>query len=49
MNVSLTVSLDERLVSKIESNRGELPRSKYISQLLERAYTGTPVNGGNRS
>ena len=38
MTVNINVSLPEFLVNKIDQQRGDIPRSKFILRLLERAY-----------
>lgn len=42
MNVNLTISLPASIASRIETDRGDLPRSKFITKLLERAYSQEP-------
>ena len=37
MTVNINVSLPEFLVNKIDQQRGDIPRSKFILRLLERA------------
>lgn len=34
MNVNLSISLNERLVTKIENERGDVSRSKFINKIL---------------
>jgi hypothetical protein len=36
--VSITITLPENIINKIDSARGDINRSKYILRLLELAY-----------
>jgi metal-responsive CopG/Arc/MetJ family transcriptional regulator len=36
--VSITITLPEKIVNKIDAERGDINRSKYILRLLEHAY-----------
>jgi len=38
MSVNVTITLPEAVVQKIDKERGDIARSKYVLRLLERAY-----------
>lgn len=37
-NIPTGISFKKDLISKIDSERGDIPRSKYIQRILERYY-----------
>lgn len=38
MSVNVTLTLPETIIHKIDNERGDVNRSKYVLRLLERAY-----------
>jgi metal-responsive CopG/Arc/MetJ family transcriptional regulator len=36
---SVGISLPEEMLSKIDRERGDIPRSRYLLRILERAYS----------
>ena len=40
MKVRLSISLDEKIIKKIDKERGNIPRSTYINILLEKLMKG---------
>jgi hypothetical protein len=39
--VRITTSIPESIAKKIDRERGDIPRSKYIARILERALGGS--------
>lgn len=37
-NTAISVTIKTRILNEIDNNRGDVPRSKYISKLLERVF-----------
>jgi hypothetical protein len=35
--ISVSITIHEKIISEIDKKRGDIPRSKFISKLLERA------------
>jgi hypothetical protein len=40
MHEKLSISLDTKWIKKIDKERGDVPRSRFITRLLEKAYGG---------
>jgi metal-responsive CopG/Arc/MetJ family transcriptional regulator len=38
MSVNITLTLPEKILQKIDKDRGDVNRSRYVLRLLERAY-----------
>ena len=38
MSVNITLTLPEKIIDKIDKERGDVNRSKYVLRLLEKAY-----------
>jgi hypothetical protein len=38
MTINITLTLPEAIIQKIDKERGDIARSKYVLRLLERAY-----------
>jgi metal-responsive CopG/Arc/MetJ family transcriptional regulator len=38
MVLSITLTLPEKIIAKIDRERGDVNRNKYVSKLLETAY-----------
>ena len=38
MNVVVGVSLPQEMVAKVDGDRGDVPRSKFLQRLVEQAY-----------
>lgn len=39
MAVNITLTLPEKVISRIDKDRGDINRSKFVLRLLEKAYT----------
>lgn len=40
--LSITLTIPEKTISEIDEKRGDIPRSKFVSKLLERALKEVP-------
>jgi hypothetical protein len=43
--VSITITLPEKIVNKIDCERGDINRSRYILRLLEQSYSDIHADG----
>jgi hypothetical protein len=39
MSVNITLSFPEKVINRIDKERGDINRSKFVLRLLEKAYT----------
>jgi metal-responsive CopG/Arc/MetJ family transcriptional regulator len=39
MSVNITLSFPEKVIRRIDKERGDINRSKFVLRLLEKAYT----------
>ncbi|HEY7569778.1 MAG TPA: hypothetical protein VH796_00290 [Nitrososphaeraceae archaeon] len=37
-NLALGISLPRQIIKQIDSDRGDVPRSRYLSRILEKQY-----------
>jgi hypothetical protein len=45
--IGVGVSMPKNIVSKIDAERGDVPRSRYLLRLLEKVYANTPIDTEN--
>jgi metal-responsive CopG/Arc/MetJ family transcriptional regulator len=44
MSINITLTLPEKVIQKIDKERGDINRSKYVLRLLQRAYRENKLN-----
>jgi hypothetical protein len=45
--IGVGVSMPKNIVSKIDAERGDVPRSRFLLRLLEKVYANTPIETEN--
>jgi hypothetical protein len=45
MSVNVTLLFPENVIRRIDKERGDVNRSKFVLRLLEKAYTEKKLNG----